>query len=491
MTIEQGTGALDADGLDPQGPDPQPTTAPRGNLPERRPSSLVPDADAPDEVIDLARSAAATDTTPPPSHRPATRHRYQFVTTVIRRARDAVVARFRRLRSAGRLLRIVPFIVAALTGLTVNITGRQLADRASRAYGDKVWSDLNTDASNRFSNGYRALAGGPRPDDGYLWLINGKGEIVDHFGNADFTPPLADFATRAREDGGRTDQWLNYFGDRRAQVERLDGDRIMVLMQDTGWVGSNIDAQRSRNDRRVWYASIISALMSGGLAFAAVRPLRRTLAERRDFLADAAHEMRTPLAIIRASASHALARPRSGEEYVRSLAEIRSAAERAGSGVTELLDLARFESGQAVPRLAPLRLDLLAEEVVAASRYDGVDLVHEVGPSVLVDADLALLRQAIDNLVRNAAARGHEVVVRARVEGRDGVLDVLDDGPGFAPDQIPYVFERFRRADRSGSTGLGLAIVAAITAAHGGTAQAANRPEGGACVTLRIPRSRA
>jgi signal transduction histidine kinase len=263
-----------------------------------------------------------------------------------------------------------------------------------------------------------------------------------------------------------------------------------VLIQDTGWVGDLIDDARSGAFRRGWITVGAAALLAGLAAWLAVRPLRSTLADRREFLADAAHEMRTPLAVIRASAGHALARPRTTEEYVRSLSEIRSAAERASSGVTELLDLARFESGQAVPRLAPLRLDLLAEEVAVASRYDGVEITHEVGPSVLVDADLALLRQAIDNLVRNAAARGTRVQVRARLEGRDGVLEVLDDGPGFRAEQLPYVFERFRRADRSGSTGLGLAIVAAITAAHGGSAEAANRPEGGACVTLRIPRSR-
>ncbi len=400
----------------------------------------------------------------------------------------AVVARLRRLRSPGRALRVLPIALAALVGVTTALLVRPLAERSADARESAIWADFNAQAADRFAAVYRALAGGARPDDGYAWIVAPDGSVVEHFGESDFTPPLADLASRTTD--GRAEQWLSYLGDRRALMERLDDDRIVVLIQDTGWVGDLIDDARSGAFRRGWITVGAAALLAGLAAWLAVRPLRSTLADRREFLADAAHEMRTPLAVIRASAGHALARPRTTEEYVRSLSEIRSAAERASSGVTELLDLARFESGQAVPRLAPLRLDLLAEEVAVASRYDGVEITHEVGPSVLVDADLALLRQAIDNLVRNAAARGTRVQVRARLEGRDGVLEVLDDGPGFRAEQLPYVFERFRRADRSGSTGLGLAIVAAITAAHGGSAEAANRPEGGACVTLRIPRSR-
>ena len=163
-----------------------------------------------------------------------------------------------------------------------------------------------------------------------------------------------------------------------------------------------------------------------------------------------------------------------------------------------MLDLARFDAGQAVPRLAPLRLDLLAEEIAAATRIDDCEVSVMVGPSVLVDADMALLRQAVDNIVRNAAARSAHVVIRCSVESRDGLISVTDDGPGFAPEQLPYVFERYRRGDGRGSLGLGLPIAASIVAAHGGRVDvhspaslppaSVDRP--GATVTVRLPRTR-
>ena len=219
----------------------------------------------------------------------------------------------------------------------------------------------------------------------------------------------------------------------------------------------------------------------------ALGPARRAMADQQGFLADAAHEMRTPLAVILASSSQALGRPRQTEEYVRSLSEIRSAAERASAGVNELLDLVRFDSGQAIPRLAPLRLDLLAEEVAASVRPDECEVTSTPGEAVVVQADMALLRQAVENLVRNATRRCTAVELVAHVDGRDGVLEVLDNGPGFDPAVLPRVFDRYQRGDRRGDVGMGLAIVRAIVTAHGGSVDAVNRPEGGACVRVRVP----
>jgi signal transduction histidine kinase len=210
------------------------------------------------------------------------------------------------------------------------------------------------------------------------------------------------------------------------------------------------------------------------------------MAQQRDFLADAAHELRTPLAVIQASASQALARPRERDEYVQALAEIRAAAERAGTGVAELLDLARLEGGQAVPRTAPLRLDLLAEEVAASVRVDGCAVEAVPGEPVVVDADFSLLRQAVENVVRNAAAHAAHVWVTVTTE-KQAVIEIVDDGPGFPPGLAEHAFTRFQRGDTSPGTGLGLAIVRSILTAHGGHATAANRAEGGAVVRLCLP----
>jgi len=221
----------------------------------------------------------------------------------------------------------------------------------------------------------------------------------------------------------------------------------------------------------------------------ALAPIRAANARQRDFIADAAHELRTPLAVIRASASQALSKSRDAEAYVGALGEIDSAAASAGAAVSELLELARIDSGQFAPRLAPLRLDLLVEEVVAGIRVDGCELTVVTENAITIDADYALLRHAVENVVRNAAARAATVSVQAAVEGKRAVVAVVDDGPGFPPELLADVFDRFRRGDSRGSSGLGLAIARSIVVSHGGTAEATNRPtaEGGAAVRLLLP----
>jgi two-component system OmpR family sensor kinase len=216
-------------------------------------------------------------------------------------------------------------------------------------------------------------------------------------------------------------------------------------------------------------------------------PIERAHDVNRDFIADAAHELRTPLSIIQASAGQALARERSAEAYRESLTEILGATERAGASVGELLEFARLEAGQASPRLAPLRLDLLMEELASAVRVDGVTIEAVPGEAVVISADYNLLRQMFENLTRNAAARADKVTLSTHLEAKQARVEIVDDGPGFDPGIIDHVFERFRRGDRSGSVGLGMAIARTIAELHGGRCDAANREAGGAIVTVRLP----
>ena len=360
------------------------------------------------------------------------------------------------------------------------------------------------------------LAGGHAVSDNGSWLVYPGERRWEPLGKTDIEPPLFQLATQAAE--GPNLEWFTQRDQTFVSHTRpVDAKVWAVSIVETGWFERRVAAQRSGVRRGSLAAWLMLIAASGLVTHRLARPARRSLGERADFLADAAHEMRTPLAVIQASAGHALSRSRGPEEYVRSLAEIRVAAERASGGVSELLDLARFDAGQAVPRFAPLRLDLLAEEIAAATRVEDCEVTVVVGPSVLVDGDMALLRQAIDNVVRNAAARSSRVVLRCGIDGRDGLISVTDDGSGFAPEQLPYVFERYRRGDGRGSLGLGLPIAASIVAAHGGRVDVvspavstavspAGPPAGpparaqgseggaspgpGATVTVRLPRSR-
>jgi signal transduction histidine kinase len=228
--------------------------------------------------------------------------------------------------------------------------------------------------------------------------------------------------------------------------------------------------------------------------------LQEAVARERGFVADAGHELRTPLAILRAELELAARPGRSRAALVEAIHQAGEETDRLIRLAEDLLLLARADNHQ--PFLRPRRLgvpDLLhaaarGAEARAAEREVTV-AVHV--PEVLdVEADPDRLRQAVDNLLDNAtrhSPRGGVVELSARV-ARPGLLtiEVNDRGPGFPADFLPHAIDRFHRAGDArsrddGGTGLGLSIVRAIMRAHGGDAAARNRPGGGAAVRIELP----
>ncbi len=325
------------------------------------------------------------------------------------------------------------------------------------------------------------------------WVVNPEGNWSEPLGETWTDPPLFSLASRSLE--GSDFEEYEFEGSWLAYSVGLGADEVLVTVVERGWEADRIGDARLR-----WaLMAVIGAAVAGLLGYLGLgfmqRPVKRAHVVNRDFIADAAHELRTPLSIIQASAGFALAREREAADYRESLTEILDASERAGASVGELLEFARLEAGQESLRLAPLRLDLLVEEVAASVRMDGVTVSAEPGEEVVVDADYNLLRQVIDNITRNAAARAANVTLTTRLleDGGDddAVVEVADDGPGFDPGVIDHVFERFRRGDRSGSVGLGMAVARTIVELHGGSCTAANRgPDegGGALVSIRLRR---
>lgn len=307
------------------------------------------------------------------------------------------------------------------------------------------------------------------------WFVNTRDEYVEARGEVWVDPPLMALGESTIDSRDYYAREFEFDGNWLAVGRWIGEDQAIVSV-----VGLGDEAAEIRTLQIQWLAIVAGMIALAGLASWLItsRPIgsiERAHDVNRDFIADAAHELRTPLSIIQASAGHALSRERSDVEYRRSLSEILTATERAGSSVGELLEFARLEAGQATPRLAPLRLDLLVEEVAASVRVDDVLIEAHPGEAVVVDADYNLIRQMIDNLTRNAAARASKVVLSTSLEKTQAKIEITDNGPGFDPGIIDHVFERFRRGDRSGNVGLGMAIARTIAELHGGRCEAANR----------------
>ncbi|MCZ7459343.1 sensor histidine kinase [Streptomyces sp. WMMC940] len=219
----------------------------------------------------------------------------------------------------------------------------------------------------------------------------------------------------------------------------------------------------------------------------------------RQFVADAGHELRTPLASIRGYAELTRrGRERPGPDTRHALARIESEATRMTGLVEDLLLLARLDAGRPLAYrstdLSPLVVDAVSDARAAGPEH--IWRLELPDDPAVVRADPERLQQVLVNLLANARTHtppGTTVTAAVRpLQCRTAVaLEVRDDGPGIPPALLPHVFERFARGDASrsrhaGSTGLGLAIVHAVVAAHGGTVDAASAP-GRTVLTVRLP----
>lgn len=210
---------------------------------------------------------------------------------------------------------------------------------------------------------------------------------------------------------------------------------------------------------------------------------------QRRFVADAGHELRSPLATIMARLELAQRRGPSNDDVVAMLPE----AQRMARLVDDLLLLARAdERGLRLDRAEVDLDDVVEAEVGRRRERAGVDVSGETVP-VRVHGDRARLARAVGNLVDNAVRHARSrVVVRLRSAGGSALLEVIDDGPGIPLAERRRVFERFVRLDDarardSGGTGLGLAIVAEVVTVHGGRVEAGEAEGGGARLAVVLP----
>jgi heavy metal sensor kinase len=226
------------------------------------------------------------------------------------------------------------------------------------------------------------------------------------------------------------------------------------------------------------------------------------LRAQRRFMADASHELRTPVSVVRTAAEVALSREtRSEPEYREALAVVAEHARRLGRMVDEMLTLARADADGLRLEAADLYLDELLAQCVrdagVLARERGVEVRGSPAPETPFRGDERLLRQMLmnllDNAVRHTPAQGH---VETLLAARDGLVEIAvkDEGTGVPSEDRERIFERFVRVDaarsRPGGAGLGLPIARCIAEAHGGTLALVDSGPSGSTFLVRLPVAR-
>jgi two-component system sensor histidine kinase CiaH len=247
----------------------------------------------------------------------------------------------------------------------------------------------------------------------------------------------------------------------------------------------------------------LGAALFGGLYMAgrAMRPARESFEKQRAFIADASHELKTPLTLIRADTEMVLYRGTLNENDKKLVEHALAETDRMGAILSDLLLVARLDADEADVATKPFDLALVFSE--EAERFGVQAAAKEIRLEVQVPGELPargdpkrtgqVLAVLLENAVRFAPPGG-SIAVSGRLQDRWVEASVTDTGTGISPDHLPRVFDRFYRAEasrtrgRGAGTGLGLAIARELARAQGGDLVAESAKDGGATFRLRLPR---
>jgi two-component system, OmpR family, sensor kinase len=399
----------------------------------------------------------------------------------LRRLRWSLTALF----SATTLVALA-VLVAVASGIDSDLRwsamGERLLDRANAASATVYFDEEGRAIGDRFLSDDGLTGDWPQ-----VWVFEVvDGDVLALVGpDADwYGVDPADAARRVALDGvdytdwvGSTEDGADIHGRGVPIVEPRTGDVAAIALAVAAYDDFFADHQTFRT-RLILAAVALTGLAAWAGFWLAGRGTTATalaLAQQERLLSDAAHELRTPIARLRAVAESGVA---GDEPPAVALERVARLSDDAGRMVDDMLTLARMEAGREPLETTPLRLDLLVEEV--ASEYEGVEISSV---ETVVEGDVGLLRRAVSNLVRNAVVHG-EAPVKVTVYPKR--LIVSDRGPGIPDEEIGQVFERFRTGAESQGHGLGLPIVAWIVEAHGGSVDVANRTGGGLEATLEL-----
>ena len=221
---------------------------------------------------------------------------------------------------------------------------------------------------------------------------------------------------------------------------------------------------------------------------------------RSQFVSNASHELKTPLATMKLLLENLIYQPDMPRELqAEFMQDMNHEIDRLTDIITDLLTLTQMDSHDTVLKPEALDLSALTEETLhtlrPAADKAGVTLLTDIAPEVRLNGDRTKLTQVIYNLTDNAVKytpEGGEIRVSLSLQGHSAVLSVSDNGIGIPPEEQPHIFDRFYRVDKArsratGGTGLGLSIVRQLVQLHGGTVALTSEPGKGSTFTVTLP----
>jgi signal transduction histidine kinase len=354
----------------------------------------------------------------------------------------------------------------------------------------------------------RAEAKGPVADavselhipDRMLFLLDSTGAPLI----PDKAPAWVQGAGRDAAVNGQSDLDMSEPGDRevRLHAQRFTGTSGRVYIAAVAADRVELETRYASLIEVFGAAAFVAMLLVAGGGYVLVRkstaPVERSMNQMRRFMADAAHELRTPVTLLRTRAEVALGEERDARRDAETLHAVVREVERVGAIVSDLLTLARADAGELPAARKTVYLDDLASDAIdsirslAAQHHVSVEIGSFEEASITGDPVLVrrLLLILLDNAVKFTPVGGS---VRLDVSAADGrrVVTITDTGVGIPPQDLPRVFERFFRSDtarqETDGAGLGLAIARWIADQHGATIHVRSKAGAGTSVTVSFP----
>ncbi len=334
-----------------------------------------------------------------------------------------------------------------------------------------------------------AASGAPSVETGenYAQLLDGRGNVVDA------TPPLGTVSLLSPADLRRT-RAEAFFANRRSVPGLDEPSRMLVSPVVRRGRRLVLVVGATRADRTETLGGLRNERL-GETLNAMLARLENALEREREFVADAGHELRTPLALLRTELELALRHAETPEELRDAMRASSGEVDRLAQLAEDLLLIASSDRGKLPLRLETLETAELLDSIANRFEWRAQEAgrrVRVVTPGAFrVRGDRLRLEQALGNLLDNALRHG-KGEVRLSAAQTDSVVElhVTDEGGGFPPELIEQAFERFARLDQArarGGSGLGLSIVRAIAEAHDGSAHLANMNGSGADVWVSLP----